>query len=356
MSAIDPTARLESGYMLRVDRTNKTLTPLDPRTIAEVGLQERYDIQQMIRKSPDAFFKEMDEPLMLIGEEIRPAEFVEDRIDLFAIDKQGASVIIELKRGTHKLHLLQALAYAAMVAKWEPERIATEHGRTFKCSTEDSDEKIEEFLDVETDSLNAAQRVILIAEGFDYEVLATADWLTERYSVDVRCYRIGLSADGAIEYLTCTCIYPPPEITAHSERRGREAKPSRWKTWEEALSIIVNPAIVEFFQAELNAKRESYLRNRVLRYRVNDKRRFHVSARKKSAYVWQSGRFDGDEGYWRTKIGSHAKVEPVKDGSSLRFYLSSTDDFARFREAVNAHLNGVQWLSDGDLPEEEAEH
>ena len=69
----------------------------------------------MICNSPDEFFKEMDEELLLLGEEVKPAEFVDDRIDLLAIDKQGSVVVMELKRGSNKLHLLQALAYASIV-------------------------------------------------------------------------------------------------------------------------------------------------------------------------------------------------------------------------------------------------
>jgi hypothetical protein len=82
--------------------------------MAQVGLLERGDLQHMIRQSPDAFFQELGEDLKLVGEEIKPADFVDDRIDLLAIDKLGRSAILELKRGTHKLHLLQAIAYAGV--------------------------------------------------------------------------------------------------------------------------------------------------------------------------------------------------------------------------------------------------
>jgi RecB family endonuclease NucS len=95
--------------MLRVNRTKKELVKLAKRSLPELGLTEPYDLQQMIRNSPEAFFEEMEEKLLLIGEEVRLVEFVEDRIDLLAVDQQGSLVIIELKRGSHKLHLLQAL-------------------------------------------------------------------------------------------------------------------------------------------------------------------------------------------------------------------------------------------------------
>ena len=75
--------------MLRIDRAQKTLTLLDQHRLPEAGLKERDDIQAMIRQSPDAFFAGMGESLLLVGEEVRPTHFVEDRIDLLAIDQQG---------------------------------------------------------------------------------------------------------------------------------------------------------------------------------------------------------------------------------------------------------------------------
>ena len=158
--------------------------------------------------------------------------------------------------------------------------------------------------------------VSLLAGDFDFEVLTTAEWLSERYGVDIRCYRIALSADGETEFLTCTCIYPPPELTQHAIRRGRNggSHPLKWADWDAALAPIENPAIVNFFSQELAAGRDSYLRKRILRYRLGGKRRLWIAARKKAAYVWQTGRFENDAQFWTTKLG----VEANRTGAPLR--------------------------------------
>src|SRR5262249_24856909 len=150
--------------------------------------------------------------------------FVEDRIDLLAIDQQGAAVVLEIKRSSHKLHLLQALAYAGMVAKWEASQLINERSHFIRKPTEDIEDEIEQFLLEDASNLNQSQRIILLAEDFDYEVLVTAEWLSERYGVDIRCYRLILSADDHAEFLPCTCIYPPPELTQHAIRRRRQSE------------------------------------------------------------------------------------------------------------------------------------
>src|SRR5688572_1087984 len=99
--------------MLRVDRNQFSLSRLQQRTLADVGLYERQDLQRMIVASPKVFFEELGENLLLLAQEVRPADEVDDRIDLLALDEDGTVVVIELKRGNHKLHLLQALSYAS---------------------------------------------------------------------------------------------------------------------------------------------------------------------------------------------------------------------------------------------------
>jgi hypothetical protein len=157
--------------MLRIDRAKRSLVRLEQKPFADAGLLERTDLQQMIRNAPKEFFAELAEELLLVGEEVRPSEGVDDRIDLLAVDREGSTLIIELKRGAHKLQLLQALSYAALISDWTPERLTAE-GVRFSQRTESGVEKeFDEFLVEGSGTLNESQRVILVAEEYDFEVL-----------------------------------------------------------------------------------------------------------------------------------------------------------------------------------------
>ncbi len=107
--------------MLKIDRDNQSFSLLDTPTLADVSITERYDLQEFISNSPDDFFKEIGQELFLLGKEIEPSKDVQDRIDLLAVDKEGTCVVVELKRGNDKLHMLQAISYAGMMSQWEPD-------------------------------------------------------------------------------------------------------------------------------------------------------------------------------------------------------------------------------------------
>jgi hypothetical protein len=344
--------------MLRIDRRAKALKRLEQRQLPQANLTERYDIQQMIRNSPEEFFTEMGEKLLLLGEEVHPTDFVDDRIDLLAIDPHGATVIIELKRGTHKLQLLQALAYAAMMSKWDRAQLVSERSKLTNKPAGEVEEEIEQFLLDEIGDLNQSQRILLLAEDFEYEVLVTAEWLTEQYDFDIRCYRLTLSADERTEFLTCICIFPPPEITQHAIRRTRRTgnKPPRYTDWEQALAVVTNKAVADFFCSELAAGRENYLPKRNLRFRLDGKRRLNVAMRHDRAYVWQIGRFKDDVHFWTQKLGAHIDIKPVRDDQmALRFFLKSAQDFTQFMDAFKHDLPAVEFLKEDDVADEAEE-
>ena len=313
----------------------------------------------MICADPDSFCKEIGENLCVIGQEVRPSEAVPDRIDILAIDEDGNAVVIELKRGTHKLQLLQAVSYAGMVSRWSIDRFVETLGASSSQSNEDARGAIEDHTDGDVSSINNGQRILLIAEDFDPAVLVATEWLHENYGVDIRCYRLQLSQENSSDYLTCTCIYPPIEIAALTRRaeRNTEARASIWTDWPEALKPVRNAAVLDFFNSELASKQENRLRYRELIYRIDDKRRYWVACRAEYAYVRQGGRFPGDEEYWRKLISKPSSISKRKgvSGHSLRFHLATSADFAAFKKAILGKLTTIEYSPTPDDDPSEAE-
>jgi hypothetical protein len=79
-----------------------------------------------------------------------------------------------------------------MVAKWDPKRFIEQLMELKKKQQTFEQAKVElEALlkdgDGAIETINRNQRILLLAEAFDYEALVTAEWLNERYDVDIRC-------------------------------------------------------------------------------------------------------------------------------------------------------------------------
>ena len=139
--------------MLKIDRNNQRFSLLDTPTLADGLLTERYDLQEFISSSPDAFFKEIGQELFLLGKEIEPSKNVKDRIDLLAIDKEGRCVVVELKRGKHKLQMLQAISYAGMIAQWDSDDL-------IQLLDDDQQESLSDFLEFQTFSVHFREFLI----------------------------------------------------------------------------------------------------------------------------------------------------------------------------------------------------
>jgi len=337
--------------VLKVDRENRTFGRLDAPTLADARILERADLQECIYNSSTEFFEEIGEKVFVLGKEVIPSQTVPDRIDLLGIDAEGTTVIVELKRGSNKLQMLQAISYAGMLSRWDVDDFR-------RLASDDEWEALTDFLDVDVDEINRNQRLLLVVEGFDYALLAGAEWLSERFSVDVRCSAVALATDSATgtEYLACSSVFPPPALADQAAGRGRSprsSRPLKWADWDEALAKVENEDLRKFAQEELESGRESYLRKRTFHYRIDGKRRLTISCRKKAAYVWQRGRFEDDEEFWRSRLEDPTSVKAVKSGSALSFNLNTASELQAFRRAATHELQGSEWIDNTTAPSDE---
>ncbi len=346
----------ERRLLLKVDRNSGVLVTVQQSGIADQGMLEN-ELEAWIANSSDAFCREIGERLLLIGKQTVVGEVGADRIDLLALDREGNLCVIELKRGDHKLQLLQAIAYAGMVSDWDAERIVSQLHQLTSKSRDEALNEIETFVALESiQEINRRQRIIIVADQFDYEVLAGAKWLNEKHGVDVKCIRVVLAQDNGSLYMTCTCVYPPQGIVLHSKPRVRRSalEQKRFATWEQACTYITNSAIGEVFLAEgLSGQEKRFGRRPSLFYRIGGKRRISIGGRHNGGYLWQHGRFPNDLQFWIERVGADAKPEPVRDGTDLRIFLRTKAQFEGFKNGLN-ELASVAWtglVSDEDIDE-----
>jgi len=79
--------------MFRIDRSTNTITKLKEVRFSELGFKERSHLQEWLASEPDA----LGEDLLVIQKEFAGFDDTKERLDLLALDKESALVIIENK-------------------------------------------------------------------------------------------------------------------------------------------------------------------------------------------------------------------------------------------------------------------
>jgi len=207
--------------MFRVDIEGKKLLKLSPKGFSELGLRERFDIQEWIEKTPEI----LGEDLLIIGKEVTLASG--RRLDLLAIDKQAALVIIELKRDdSGEAVEWQAIKYASYCANFLSDEIYGQYAAYLQSAESDARKAIEEFIDADIENLNKSQRIILASRQFNSEVISAVIWLRE-FGVNIQCTRLApfLDTDNQL-FITPETIIPLPEAKDYIERKEKKQRSS----------------------------------------------------------------------------------------------------------------------------------
>jgi hypothetical protein len=219
--------------MYKIDLKKKELNKIESTILRDENLLERNDLQQFIFNSWETFKNDIGLPTcILIGQEIKPHESIQDSIDLLAIDQNDSSlIVIELKRDKNKYQLLQALNYAAMVASWDSEKLVNILEKNKTIFSAEALELIKE------NELSGDIRVILIAENYDPEVIITSNWLSTQYGLNITAFSVGLHKIGTELLLEVDQKYPLPELSeAYETRRKKKTDDGISElTWEEII-------------------------------------------------------------------------------------------------------------------------
>jgi hypothetical protein len=208
--------------MYKVDVRGKQLTKLTPKSLGELGILERFDVQEWIEKSPDI----LGEELLIIAKELPLPSGI--RLDLLAIDKKGNLVVIELKRDDSGYNIeWQAIKYASYCSSFLPDDLFSSYAQYLKTDIDDAKLRVEEFIDEELENLNQKQRLLLVAKDFHSDVVSAVLWLRE-YELEIKCVRLRTYIDEDSDlFITPDIIIPLPEAKDYIERKEVKQKVSK---------------------------------------------------------------------------------------------------------------------------------
>lgn len=178
--------------MYKINKSSNSIEPLTEKTFSSLGFSERNHLQEWIAKEPDA----LGEKFLIIQKEFSGFDDTNERLDLLALDKQGALVIIENKLDdSGKDVTWQALKYASYCSSLSKANITKIYQKYLDVTKpgNSAEERISDFMDgqdFEEIVLNkgVTQRIILIAAKFRKEVTSTVLWLMN-FKVRLQCFR-----------------------------------------------------------------------------------------------------------------------------------------------------------------------
>lgn len=197
--------------MYKINKSSNSIQRLEQKSFSSLGFRERDHLQEWISKQPDV----LGEDFLIIQKEFSGFDDTQERLDLLALDKQGALVIIENKLDdSGKDVTWQALKYASYCSGLSKANI-TKIYQQYLDVTEpgtSAEERISDFMDgqdFEEIVLNkgVTQRIILIAAKFRKEVTSTVLWLMN-FKVRFQCFRATPFAMGEELFLNVEQIIP----------------------------------------------------------------------------------------------------------------------------------------------------
>ena len=164
--------------LFRIDPDSRESEAISEVDFAQLGFQERHDIQEWIAANPNI----LGEQLLIIGKEFSGFDRTNERLDLLAVDVDGRLVVIELKRDdTGADAHWQAIKYASYLRRASVENIVAMLAAHQDVSEADARSRLLQHLDVDDlIALNNDQRIILASHKFAPEVTSAALWLNEK--------------------------------------------------------------------------------------------------------------------------------------------------------------------------------
>jgi Endonuclease NucS len=182
-------------------------------------------LEDWIESNPDI----LGERFLLVGRQVQTA--YGGIIDLLALDSEGRSVIIELKRGrTPRDIVAQGIDYASWVAVLSDAEI---RDRVARITGQSFSEAYQRRFGAprSPEQLNTQQRILIVATDVDDATSRIIQHLTTRYGIDINVVALSYFNTGEQELLARTWVVGPAELAARIDAHGSEVVAEAERAW-----------------------------------------------------------------------------------------------------------------------------
>ena len=259
--------------MFRIDHATNRITKLKQVRFSDLGFGERTHLQEWLANEPQA----LGEELLIIQKEFAGFDDTKERLDLLALDKTGALVIIENKLDDSGRDVVwQSLKYASYCSTLSKSNIAEIYQQYLDNQGDggNAQQRICEFLEVEDfaeATLNSGndQRLIMVAAQFRKEVTSTVLWLL-KHNIRVECFKATPYQHGKEVFLNLEQVIPLPEAEElmigiaekekeeHAVEQSQVARHARRREfWTKALEAL-DAAGIDLY-ANVSATKDNWL-------------------------------------------------------------------------------------------------
>jgi hypothetical protein len=192
------------------------ITPEGPEKVPDTKLHHEDLLERHLEDWIIADPSLLGEPLLVIGQQVTIPD-VRDRVDILALDPEGNTVVVELKRGRLKDPVdIQALRYASYLSRWRFEDFESQ-ARTYLKEAEDADFNFNELYERfcsdagvdDVPDINSDQRMILVGAEVRDKLGSVALWLRE-HNVDIKVIEVEVYREGETLLVEPEVIIPLP--------------------------------------------------------------------------------------------------------------------------------------------------
>ncbi len=179
------------------------LKKIDSSLMVE-GKSEKYDLEEWLSSNPEI----LGEDIAIIGRQVTTRS---GPLDLLGLDRDGNTVVIELKRDRlPREALMQAIDYASDVARWDIEKISEISSKHTGKSLEDFiSETFGNKISVENINVNQLQRILLVGFSTEDSLERMIEWLSDNYDLNINAIILHyIKTNSGEELLSRTTIIP----------------------------------------------------------------------------------------------------------------------------------------------------